>query len=478
MTYAKWGAHKTRVVKRKSKWLFIILLSAISAQNLFCSKKTVPFEPTDPLGIANKWVYDSLKLYYYWSDQMPGKPDYTLPTAEFFKRLLSSADRFSAISNGRDVVPAKSVYELYGFHYSMITHPFDPQQLVGVVTMVAPGSNASLLMKRGAFFTKVNNFAVTSANVQTINQLLSADGTIILQLAAFNNNGTALVDGATASVTAGGIPFQSIYATRFFEKNGVKTGYLNYLQCIESQDYKMLESVQKLKNAGVTELILDLRFNAGGSVASSAKLAGMLVPSFNPDNVYVTFKGNRFGGTVKQTFRQTIAFSGSAPGKSMQELQFRNLGLKRVFILTSAATISAAEILCNNLKPYLQVIRIGTKTRGKDEASFVIEDTRNPRQVDWVMIPTVYKIFDANDKGSYSNGLLPDHEVNEFSSLPLQDMGYPGDQLVDKALLLIYGNTTVDITPLRNKVFHFQDIKEQYQSAGAANGGIEVRRLP
>lgn len=474
MTHAKRIIYQAPVIKPKSKWLFIIFLLAISSQNLLCSKKTVPFEPTDPLGIANKWVYDSLKLYYYWSDQMPAKPDYTLPTPEFFKRLLAAGDRFSSISNGRDVMPPKSVYELYGFHYSLITHPFNPQQLVGVVMMVVPGSNAAQVLKRGTFFTGVNNVAVSPDNVQAVNRLLAGGGTIALQLAALNNNGTALIDLATVHITHGGVPFQSVHAIRFFEQNGIKTGYLGYLQCIESQDNKVLDGIQKLKNAGVTELILDLRFNAGGSVASSAKLAGMLVPSFNPDNVYVTFKGNRFGGTVKQTFRQTIAFSGSAPGKNMQELQFRNLGLKRVFILTSAATVSAAEILCHNLKPYLQVIRIGTKTRGKDEASFVIEDRRNPHQVDWVLVPTVYKIFDANDKGDYSNGLLPDHEINEFSRLPLQDMGYPGDQLVDKALSLIYGSTAVGVTPLRNKVFSFRNIKEQYQSAGAPDRGIRV----
>lgn len=463
--------------QQRSKWVIIILLSMTSLQNLFCSKKTIPFEPTDPLGIANKWVYDSLRLYYYWNDQMTGNPDYSLPTAEFFKRLLAPNDRFSFITNKKDVVPDKSVFELYGFHYSLITHPFEPQQLVGVVTMVLPGSNAAQRIKRGIFFTKVNSTVVTPDNIDLINRQLSGGYTVVLQLAALNNDGTMLADSVAVTVTAGSVPFQSVYSVRIFEKNGLKTGYLGYLQCIESQDYRVLDALQKLKNAGATEFILDLRFNPGGSVASSAKLAAMLVPSFNPDNVYVTFKGNRFGGTVKQTFRQTIAFSGSSPGKNMSELQARNLGLSRIFILTSGATVSAAELLCNNLKPYMQVIRIGTKTKGKDEASFQIEDTRNPRQVEWIMMPTIYKIFDANDKGGYENGLLPDHEVNEFSKLPLQEMDSPGDQSLDKALELIYGSTVVGVTPLRNKVFPFRDIKEQYQSTGAADRGIEVKRL-
>lgn len=463
---------------RAGKWVCIILLSQISMQNLFCSKKTMPFEPTDALGINNKWVYDSLKLYYYWNDKLPGKPDYSLPTPEFFKQLLSADDRFSVIFNGRDVLPAKSTFELYGFHYSLITHPFDAQGLVGVVTMVMPGSDAAnRQVGRGTFFTKVNNVVVSTENINAINNILTSGNAVNLQLAVLSNNGTVLTDTAPVTVTGGNIPYKSIYGTHYFEKNGVKTGYLAYFLCYENEDGRLLESMQKIKNAGVNELIIDLRFNPGGSVASSAKLAAMLVPAFNPDHIYVTFQGNRHGGKVKQSFRQTIAFSGNNSGKNMQDLQSRNPGIQRVFILTSGATVSAAEILCNNLKPYMQVIRIGTKTRGKDEASFRIEDKRNPRQVEWVLMPTIYKIFDANDKGGYNNGLLPDHEVNEFSSLPLQPMGYPGDRPVDKALELIYGSTAVGITPLRNKVFPFPDIKEQYQSAGASDRGIEVKRL-
>jgi C-terminal processing protease CtpA/Prc len=462
---------------RAGKWVCIILLSQISLQNLFCSKKIAAFEPTDELGINNKWVYDSLKLYYYWNDKLPGKPDYSLATTAFFKSLLPTEDRFSVLFNGRDVMPAKSTFEQYGFHYSLVTHPFDAQGLVGIVTMVMPGTDAANRhLQRGAIFTKVNNVSVSTANISAINNALAIGSLITLQLAVLSNNGTSLSDSTPVTFTGGNVPYKSIYSTHYFEKNGVKTGYLAYFLCYESEDDKLLESMQKFKNAGIRELILDLRFNPGGSVASSAKLAAMLVPAFNPDQVYVTFQGNRHGGTVKQTFRQTIAFSGNGYGKRMQELQDRNAGLQRVFILTSAATVSAAEILCNNLKPYLQVIRIGGKTHGKDEASFRIEDKRNPRQVQWILMPTVYKVADANGRGGYDKGLPPDHTINEFSRLPLQPMGYPGDQPVDKALELIYGSTAVDITPLRNKVFSFHDIKEQYQSAGAANRSIEIRR--
>jgi len=462
----------------KMNWLIIILLSLASLQNLFCSKKNAPFVPTDQLGIDNKWVYDTLKRYYYWADQITSKPDYTLATDHFFRKLLSTNDRFSWISNRSTAGPSKTTAQLFGFQYTLINHPFDAQQLAGVITLVVPDSYAGRQqLQRGMFFTKINDKVITPQNMQLLVTELESNSSAVLQLAALNSAGTALIDSDRVAVQSGYVDDKCVYATKLFEKQGLKTGYLAYFLCSEPEDVLMLEAVQKLKNEKVTELILDLRYNPGGSVASSAKLAAMLVPSFNPDQVYVSFKGNRNGGSVKQTFRQTIAFSGSNSGKDMNELKSRNLGLQRVFILTSGATVSAAELLSNNLKPYMQVIRIGATTHGKDEASFLIEDTRNPRQVQWIMMPTIYKVFDANDKGNYSSGLQPDHPVNDFGKLPLsQDLGLPGDPSLDKALTLIYGSTQVGVTPLRQRTFPFPESKVWYSSGAEIIPGVEMKR--
>jgi len=473
MKHTPWLATGNLVI---GKSLTAILLSFSCFFIGACSKKTAPFEPTDALGIANKWVYDSMKLYYYWSDQMTSKPDYTLPTNEFFKKILSASDRFSAISNRNDIGPSKTTAELFGFQYVLINDPFDAQRLTGVITLVAPDSYAGRInMQRGMFFTKINDKVITPQNMQLLTSELASNSSAILQLASLNSNGTALADSARIAVQSGYVSPKCVYATRLFEQQGVKTGYLAYFQLVENEDVILLQALQKFKNAGISELILDLRYNPGGSVASSAKLAAMLVPSFNPDQVYVILKGNKNGGTVKQSFRQTITFSGSSSGKDMNELQSRNLGLKRVFILTSAATVSAAELLCNNLKPFMQVIRIGATTHGKDEASFSIQDNRNPRQVQWVLMPTVYKLFDANDKGNYSSGLRPDYEINDFSSLPLQDFGLPGDLSMDKALQLIYGTIQVGVITLRKKTYGFPAVKAVFNS-GALSPGIEVKR--
>lgn len=430
------------------KIIIYIALSIALVPGPACSKKDVPWQPTDSLGKLNKWVYDSMQLYYYWSAEMPAHPDYSLPTLDFFKQLLSSKDRFSWISNRSTIGSPKTSADLYGFHYALAAHPFDAQKLVGVITCVVPGSNAnSRGFKRGMLFNAVNDKIITPQNRETAIKALQAES-VMLQLAAFNNDQTALVDSARVGVQSSLVSQKSIYATKAFEQNGKKTGYLAYFLCSEKDDALLLQSMQKLKNEGVSECIIDLRYNPGGSVASATKLAAMLAPSFNPNSTFITYRGNKHGGTVKQTFQQAISFSSSVSGKNMSDLQSRNLGLSRLFILTSPATASAAELLTHNLAPYIKVIRIGETTVGKDEASFPIEDLRNPKQVEWLINPIVYKIADGFGIGDYSTGLVPDYPVIETSRLPLSPMGQPGDLPVDRALTLIYGTTAVNVVTL------------------------------
>jgi carboxyl-terminal processing protease len=430
------------------KIIAYILLSVALLPGPACTKKDAGWQPADSLGKINKWVYDSMHLYYYWSADMPAHPDYSLPTEQFFKQLLSPKDRFSWAGNRTSIGAPKTTAETYGFHYTFTTHPFDRQRWIGVITNVIPGSYAyNKGLKRGMIFSAVNDKPVTATNKQTTKEALQA-ASAILQLAAFNTDRSALPDSARVGVQSAIVSQKSIYATSVFENNGKKTGYLAYYLCAEKDDGVMLQSIQKLQQKGVSELILDLRYNPGGSVASATKLAAVLANNFNAAAKFITYRGNRHGGTVVQTFQQAIAFSGNNSGKNMSDLQALNLHLSRVFILTSPETASAAELLIHNLAPYTNVIRIGETTLGKDEASFPIEDLRNPRQVAWVLMPIVYKIADASGKGDYSTGLVPHHLVTETSKLPLSPIGQPGDLPVNKALELIYGTTAVSVVVL------------------------------
>jgi C-terminal processing protease CtpA/Prc len=133
----------------------------------------------------------------------------------------------------------------------------------------------------------------------------------------------------------------------------------------------------EFKAEGVQELIVDLRYNYGGSVSAAAPLLADSCRNF-VRSPFILFKGNKNGGEVKRTFAQQIAYDPKA--LDFNTLRSNALGLSRVYILTSNSTASAAEIVVNNLKPYLQVIQIGNTTLGKDMAGFTVEDKRKPKR--------------------------------------------------------------------------------------------------
>ncbi|RYD88666.1 MAG: peptidase S41, partial [Sphingobacteriales bacterium] len=120
-----------------------------------------------------------------------------------------------------------------------------------------------------------------------------------------------------------------------------------------------------------------------------------------------------------------------------------NLNLSRLYILTTAATASAAELMINNLRPYMSIIHIGETTRGKDEASITISDRRGTKRVDWVMYPIVYKLYNATGNGNYSTGIVPDRSMIESANLPLQSFGNAADPMINYAIGLINGNATL-----------------------------------
>jgi C-terminal processing protease CtpA/Prc len=431
-----------------------------------CSKNDAlpdPY-PTDSLGKINRWMLDSMRRFYYWNEQIPAKPDHSLSPELFFKSLLSSSDRFSHIS-GPNVPAATNSYFSFGFHYAMLQVPgYD--HYIGVVTFVNVNGAADRAgLKRGSYFMKVNGRQMDAQNMNEINRQLNEKGTITLTAAIFNNN--AWEPGADIPLSPGYSRENPVYYTRVFAKGSTKTGYLYYTSFDESFDGRLLDAFRKFKEAGISELVLDLRYNAGGSVASSAKLAALVTHRLNAGEVYAIYEGNRNEGRRTRTLQAVLNTSASAAGRQYSDLQPNQLQLSRVFVLTTKATVSAAELVVNNLKPFLSIVQIGEATAGKDEASFTITDQRTPRQVDWTLQPIVYKLFNKNGQGGYSAGLVPQYALSEAGVLPLGAIGDGNDVLTAKALEIIYGpGFTGTPTDLRTAPPHRRiQVKPVYESA-------------
>lgn len=426
---------------------FLVILSFAA-----CRKNDVIDEPVigEPAS-TNKWVLDSMRYYYYWNSGITSNPDYTKATDQFFKSLLATSDRFSFISNQQVSTVRPSSFERFGLQYIIVNYPLDPAKVIGVVTLVSPGSPAAAQgIKRGDYFTRINDIVLSANNLPDIIDAFKEDNISLHFAKVDGGNWTSTV---VKNLFTGYFTEKPVYLVKSFRKNGVATGYLFYNVFNETYDAELLSAIRKLKTDGVRELILDLRYNPGGAVASSAKLALSVLKQPRADQTFVIYRGNSRFGRLNYNFDKVLQTSTNSEGKNFASLVSGGLGLDRIFVLSSPVTASASELIINNLSPYMEVIQIGGVTHGKDEGSVTVQDNRNPKLIPWIIKPIAFKLFNANDQGNYSNGLVPDMPINEYAKLPLPLLGEVSEPLLEKALQLIYGNTDgLDEHALRNKV--------------------------
>lgn len=416
-----------RLIKLIISGFCIGLIATIGA----CKKDNIKKEyPQGSNEQINTWILDSLNRYYYWAAELPKKPGLGQSPMAFFASVKNTSDRFSQLylPNQAGVSSSRS---LYGFDYAVIREPLG-QQVFGLVKCVLKGSPAERYgLKRGAYIRKVNGKVFSSSNAAALDQELLTGRTTNLVLTTLKDG--TYTDQPELNMIAG-LTFDQPPIHQVIEWGGAKIGYV-YIDGFSGGLSRALLSVfSEFKNAAVSDLIIDLRYNSGGDVSEAAGLCAMIAPGINYNTDFIIYKGNKNGGQRKESIGAAATFDKRVDFNSLLQ---NNISMKSVFVLATGATASASEVLINNLRPYMQVKVIGEKTMGKDEASFLIRDERIPKQVDWEMYPIIYKLFNAQGQGGYHTGILPDTEVSEFSVLPLVPFGNVNDALLSKALLQI-----------------------------------------
>jgi C-terminal processing protease CtpA/Prc len=214
---------------------------------------------------------------------------------------------------------------------------------------------------------------------------------------------------------------------------------------------------------GVSELVLDLRYNGGGSVQTAAYLGSMITGQFTGQVYSKAFYNENLSNNNRD-----YLFTNSIEGGGA----INSLNLNKVYILTTnRRTASASELVINSLSPYIDVVVIGENTVGKTQISITIYDSpnlgyegRNSGHF-YAMQPLVANSVNVNDELVPSDGLTPDIELREYPST-LGVLGEINEPLLQAALLDISnsGRFTYDLVPgpelIKTKRF-FQSLEQE-----------------
>ena len=173
-----------------------------------------------------------------------------------------------------------------------------------------------------------------------------------------------------------------IHISKIIEIQGQKVGYLMYNQFVgvvesEGKDYNSeLNNVfSNFLSNGINDLVVDLRYNPGGRISTSINLASMITGQFNNQ----IFAKERWNSKLMNYWDENSPESllNRFTNKLSNNESIFSLNLDRVFVLTSARTASASELLINGLDPYIDVIHIGDFTVGKNQGSITVYDYIN-----------------------------------------------------------------------------------------------------
>ncbi|MBV6455446.1 MAG: hypothetical protein LMBGKNDO_00319 [Bacteroidales bacterium] len=401
-----------------------------------CERQREPDKEEAPLITqqVNKYMLELMEEVYLWEKQIPDTLDvrYEFDEFEFFEKLCyRTEDRWSFITDdvqslleGGEGVETTFGYSLAFGTFSNTGNYFAMVQYVYPQT---PAAEAGI--QRGTIFVEAGGKAITKDNYTTLFYAPALELTL-----GELKDGTVYKAG-TVSLTARKQSLNPVIAHTTITDGANKVGYICYTDFFGGSEDLFFPVFQKFKDEGVTDIVLDLRYNLGGYLSTARALAGVLAPAgcLDGKTVLITKTWNDlYQKYWKDNNRNDMLYE-YFPGFSETRL---NLNLSRVFILTGKNTASASELTICGLDPYMNVIMIGGVTRGKYTAAMVFHPEENTRISNWGTQPIVYKY--ANSKGitDFKNGFTPTYREEDVLLGNVYPLGDPREALLARALSL------------------------------------------
>jgi carboxyl-terminal processing protease len=406
----------------------------------------------------NDFVWKGMNLAYLYKDNISdlsnnrfsSDSDYgnylnSYETPEYlFENLIfdrENIDKYSQIVD--DYIELQQYFEGVsngnGMEYGLRYIPGSNFNVYGYVRYVHPGSISDLEnIQRGDIFFGIND---NSLNLENYSSLLSLENYSV-NFANYNdNNTTDILDDTVVSNDISkdlykvSLEKDPIFYTDIIDGSNGKSGYLMYNQFTSTFDDELNQVFSNFKSNNIDNLILDLRYNSGGSVNSALLISSLITGQFTGE----VFSTEQWNSEIQNYWLN------NDPEYLINRFvsNGNSLNLNRVFIITSRSSASASELVINCLKPYIDVIQIGTNTYGKYQASVTLYDSPDfslngvNSSHTYALQPLVLKTLNSQGLTDYYDGLIPDILADESSS-NLGVIGDVNEPLLSIALSQIY----------------------------------------
>ena len=308
----------------------------------------------------------------------------------------------------------------FGFQAAQIPNA---TQIQIEVAYTSPGTPAALHgLVRGTRFIRINNVDVATASSQADLNILdealyspvaNTSYTFVVQIPGQPSQSTIILQPVSITLTP-----VTIVGT--LPAPNASVGYILYTDQIATAESELIAAVTQLQqannSAGITDLVLDLRYNGGGYLDIASELAYMIAgPVITSGKFFEqdTYNSkNPFGLTLSQ---DTVPFHSTTQGFSTADTltPLPSLNLSTVYVITSAGTCSASEAIMNGLiGAGVKVVQVGSTTCGKPYG-FYPQDNCSTTYFAIQFEGVNYLGF-----GAYADGFVPGGTGSTANNLP------------------------------------------------------------
>jgi carboxyl-terminal processing protease len=497
--------------------LFAVFVTACKKDKKVEENTGDPTEPTK-VGSTLDLIRDSVYLYaneeYYWHDALPGY-------AEFKPRSFEGSSDIAALQSEVDAISQFKINPLTGkpyeystsdpgtSKYSFIDNGEVSGELGGIngdfgfapfyndysdlrIKYVYAGSPAGKAgIKRGDQIVGINGrtgvdlkYDGDGGSGQNLNFVIDAyanSSTIKLTL----KRGNKTFD---ASLNVSEYTINPVMATKVIDAgSGHKIGYIVFssFTSMDNAKAKLDAAFSTFSSSNVTDLVVDLRYNGGGYVATSEYLSDLIVPSSkNGSLMYTTYYTDNLQNDKHPLLDKIYNIGADDFKPENNKVNFSKAGgvnAKRVFFIVTGNTASASELTINNLIPVMDVKLIGMQTYGKPVGFFGLDINKYQ-----LYIPE-FETKNSLDKGGYYTGMLPSTTaypgVEDYDDVT-KDFGDPTEGLLAHAISYVKtGTFSVNKTRIQSLSGAQTMSIEQARHAGIQldankfNGMIKVKNL-
>ena len=447
--------------------VLLVLLPGCRKQEPLSERDRLDDETRAQRKYVNLFAYNVMESYYLWRDEIREGLDkwenweepiqkvadirYKDAAGKDIDRWTMLTDDFSSLMGG-----VSGHTRTFGMDFVLYYADQSRKRICAVMTYTYAGSPAEKAgLKRGDVILTVDGREMTPDNYQQIvRDGLLGGGTVKLGLSG----------GKTVSITAVDMYENPVHTVSILENEaGKKVGYLHYSSFTLDSCEELTDVFRRFVQAGIDDLVLDLRYNSGGYVIAEEVLASMLAPAA------VVEAGSVF---TQQVYNTDLAKEmKEGPSRFKTDFIFRSNGslqvvsttganpdLPRLFVLVTGSSASASECLVCGLRPYMDVYLIGEQTDGKYCAGYLMDapewydsvkkaldegeyEKALPYVDNWGIYVMYARYADCNGVTlSMPDGIAPDVEAEDDPEDGFA-LGDPSETMLSTALRHIEGRT-------------------------------------